>query len=525
MKQQRFSPNIIDMKRILLFLIGLGLFATSCSILEPNTESAIKGNGLVTLKFVQVNDVYEIAPLNGGEYGGMARVAHIRDSIKKQFPNTYLFMAGDFLNPSLLGTLKVDGERLNGKQMVDVMNAMDFDLVTFGNHELDLSEGDLQKRLDESTFKWTSANVRHVTEEGIEPFSTKLEFSKVPISDFATFKALDPNGNEMKFGVISVTLPSNPQDYVYYGDIYKDALRANALATEKTDLVFGLTHVTLEEDKELARLMQSIPLIMGGHEHNAMLVTVGKTSIAKADANAKSVYVHTIIFNPKTKYYNLHSQLVFVNNDTPSNAKVERIVAKWTDLLDEKLKEVVDNPDEIIYNPQTPLDGTDSASRSIQTNLGDIITQAMAYSYQNKVNAAIVNGGSIRVDDMLAGAITSKDVFRVLPFGGSVLKVELKGNLLKEILDYGQEKKGTGAYLQRDNVSEAANGDWLIQGKPIVENKTYSIALSDFLLKGLDIPFLTPENKDIVKIYTPQETEIAADIRKAIIFYLNSLKK
>lgn len=137
------------MNRALLFLISLVFFASSCSILEPNTEGVIKGNGLVTLKFVQVNDVYEIAPLNGGEYGGMARVAHIRDSIKKQFPNTYLFMAGDFLNPSLLGTVKVDGERLNGKQMIDVINAMDFDLVTFGNHELDLSEEDLQKRLDE----------------------------------------------------------------------------------------------------------------------------------------------------------------------------------------------------------------------------------------------------------------------------------------------------------------------------------------------------------------------------------------
>ncbi|OAD90381.1 bifunctional metallophosphatase/5'-nucleotidase [Aequorivita soesokkakensis] len=494
-------------------------------MLEPNTEGVIKGNGLVTLKFVQVNDVYEIAPLNGGEYGGMARVAHIRDSIKKQFPNTYLFMAGDFLNPSLLGTLKVDGERLNGKQMVDVMNAMDFDLVTFGNHELDLSEEDLQKRLDESTFKWTSANVRHVTEDGIEPFSTKLEFTKVPISDFATFKAIDPNGNEMKFGVVSVTLPSNPKEYVYYGDIYKEAFRAYKLATEKTDLVFGLTHVSIEEDRELARLMQSIPLIMGGHEHNAMLVNVGKTTIAKADANAKSVYVHTILFNPKTKYYNLHSQLVFVDEKTPSNAKVERIVSKWNDMLDEKLKEVVDNPNEVIYNPSIPLDGTDSASRSIQTNLGEIITKSMAFSYQNKVDAAIVNGGSIRVDDMLSGPITPKDVFRVLPFGGSVLKVDLKGNLLKEILDYGQEKKGTGAYLQRDNISEASNGDWLIQGKPISEKKTYTIAISDFLLKGLDIPFLTPENKDIVEIYTPKETETAADIRKAIIFYLNSLKK
>ncbi len=111
------------------------------------TAGSNKENSTITLKFVQINDVYEIAPLNGGEYGGLARVGHIRDSIKEKFPNTYLFLAGDFLNPSLLGTLKVDGERLNGKQMVDVLNALNVDLVTFGNHEFDLKEKRSTKKI------------------------------------------------------------------------------------------------------------------------------------------------------------------------------------------------------------------------------------------------------------------------------------------------------------------------------------------------------------------------------------------
>jgi hypothetical protein len=39
-------------------------------------------------------------------------------------------------------------------------------------------------------------------------------------------------------------------------------------------------------------------------------------------------------------------------------------------------------------------------------------------------------------------------------------------------------------------------------------------------MKGLDIPFLTPDNSGVVKIYTPKENETAADIRKVIITYL-----
>ncbi len=95
--------------------------------------------------FVQLNDVYEIAPLGGGLYGGMARVAHVVDSLKAINPNTYLFMSGDFLNPSLLGNLKYNGERIKGRQMIEVMNAMGFTMATFGNHEFDLKYEEFQK--------------------------------------------------------------------------------------------------------------------------------------------------------------------------------------------------------------------------------------------------------------------------------------------------------------------------------------------------------------------------------------------
>ncbi|SRX55533.1 bifunctional UDP-sugar hydrolase/5'-nucleotidase [Aequorivita sp. CIP111184] len=511
--------------RKFLLLAVVGYFSVSCEILQLAPEDPIKGAGAITLKFVQINDVYEIAPLNGGEYGGLARVAHIRDSIKERFPNTYLFLAGDFLNPSLIGTLKVDGERVNGKQMVDVLNAMDIDLVTFGNHEFDLSEKDLQKRLNESNFTWTTANVRHVTEKGLVPFATKWDYTTVPTSDYSTFNAMDADGNKMKFGVFGVTLPANPNPYVSYGDIYENAVRAYDLAIQKSDFVVGLTHVSLDEDKKIAKQLRSLPLIMGGHEHFNMLEKEGRTIIAKADANAKSVYVHTLIYNLRTKYLHINSELMMVTDKIASSAKVERVVNKWTDLLDEKLKEVVEKPEEVIYNATMPLDGTDTANRSKQTNMGELITRSMAYSFNDKVDGALVNGGSIRIDDRLVGDITSTDIFRVLPFGGSILKVDLKGSLLKQVLDYGKSQSGEGAYLQRYNFSQNEKDEWLVSDKPISDQKTYSVAFSDFLLKGLDIPFLTPENKGLVKIYTPKENETAADIRKAIIFYLNSLKK
>ena len=116
----------------------------------------------------------------------------------------------------------------------------------------------------------------------------------------------------------------------------------------------------------------------------------------------------------------------------------------------------------------------------------------------------------------------SLDIFRVLPFGGGVLKVALTGALLLEVLDFGIASAGTGAYLQRYGFYQKM-GVWHINNKPINASQIYDVAFSDYLLKGFDIPFLTPENPGVISIYEPSESEPAYDIRRAVISYLKTL--
>ena len=301
-------------RRILLLPVFAIFLLYGCTLMEPIPEEPFYGKGIVTIKFLQVNDVYEIAPLQGGKYGGMARVAYVRDSIKERNPNTFLFMAGDFLNPSLLGNMEKDGERIKGRQMIEVMNAMDFDLVTFGNHEFDLTEGELQERLNESTFPWVSSNVFHVTPDGAkQPFQTKLEMGNEPISDYKTIFVKDSLGNEVRFGFIGLTLDSNPKEYVQYGNIYKEAKRAYDLVYPKVDFVIGLTHLTIDQDHQLAKELPEIPLIMGGHEHVSNLEREGNTVIAKADANAISMYIHTLVYNLRTQVLYVNSKIMYLD--------------------------------------------------------------------------------------------------------------------------------------------------------------------------------------------------------------------
>ncbi|MDQ6610380.1 MAG: bifunctional metallophosphatase/5'-nucleotidase, partial [Bacteroidota bacterium] len=104
------------MKRLFLFTLPV-LFLSSCKTLSSTSGS--RDNGKIDVSFVQINDVYEIAPLSGGKEGGIARVATLKKEWLQKNPNTFLVIAGDFLSPSVYNSLKVDGKAIRGKQMVD----------------------------------------------------------------------------------------------------------------------------------------------------------------------------------------------------------------------------------------------------------------------------------------------------------------------------------------------------------------------------------------------------------------------
>ncbi len=128
----------------LIFLAVTFLFS-SCSSSKKSTLDTTIGAKKNPIEFIilQLNDVYEIAPLEGGKAGGLARVATVRKELMKENPNTITLLAGDFLSPSFVGTLTLKEEngkkeKIAGLQMIETLNALGLDYATFGNHEFEL---------------------------------------------------------------------------------------------------------------------------------------------------------------------------------------------------------------------------------------------------------------------------------------------------------------------------------------------------------------------------------------------------
>ena len=78
------------MKHILRLSLVLFIL-TSCTA----TRNATKDDGKIEVNLIQINDVYEIAPLTGGREGGMARVATLKKQYQQKNPNSFLAVAGD----------------------------------------------------------------------------------------------------------------------------------------------------------------------------------------------------------------------------------------------------------------------------------------------------------------------------------------------------------------------------------------------------------------------------------------------
>src|SRR5687768_8105693 len=254
---------MIKMNKNVCLFFSMAVIFYSCSVIKP----ANKDDGKLEVIFIQLNDVYEIAPLEAGRSGGLARVAHLKKKLSAVNSNTYLVIAGDFLSPSVYNSLQYEGKRIRGRQMVETLNAAKLDLAVFGNHEFDISEQELQNRLNESAFQWVSSNSFHKKDNIVKPFVINRSVDS-PIPQTYFLKVKDADGTEAKIGFIAINIPFNKAPYVSYTDPTQTAIDLYNKIKDSCDLVIAITHQQINTDMELAKALPGLALIIGGHEHD-----------------------------------------------------------------------------------------------------------------------------------------------------------------------------------------------------------------------------------------------------------------
>ena len=477
---------------------GLALLILCACGPNPQVPAPNPQSGLA-VTILHINDVYEISPVEHGKAGGLARVATLLQRLKAEDPSTRMFLGGDFLSPSAIGTARVNGERLAGRQMVAVLNAAGLDLATFGNHEFDLSLAELARRVAESRFAYVSSNV-----------TDSLGAPLFGVPRHRIFRLTDARGRLARVGVVAATIDQVRKPNLRYQSPVA-ALRSEiALIKDSVDALVALTHLTLTGDTQLADSIPELDLILGGHEHENWSVRRGArfTPIVKADANARSVAIVHLDIRPGARAA-VDWRIVTITDSIPEDPAVAALVRQWTGLAYDAFRQDGLNPAREIATIPAALDAREAIIRNGENGFTRLLTAAFRAAAPD-AQVALVNSGSVRLDDVLPpGPITEYDVIRILPFGGRAVVVEMTGTLLKRTLDQGEANRGIGGFLLKDGAESSAQG-WQIGGTALDTLKRYTVVAPDFLVSGgeQNMSWLSERNPELRMLRTLSDVRL-----------------
>jgi 5'-nucleotidase len=473
-----------------LILVLIGLVAGSL-YLTPQLGPSTDAEPAVRLIVIQLNDIYRLDTVRSGKRGGLGRIVTLLRQLKAQNPNVPVIVlhAGDFLAPSL------ESDVFRGAQMIDAMNFIHEVAPLYvvpGNHEFDYRDTDknyLTEAVTNSKFPWIASNLER-SDALLLPALRERSLEHV----LARF------GNR-KLGIFGLTIDAshrgNDQPYApISGDYARIATEHIArLEREGADLIVGLTHLNIGDDHELAKLKQSHPRfvwIVGGHEHSVdrAPASPGTSLITKGDSNARTIWKISVV--EKGQSLDLREEAIRIDEAiAPDPAYTQTIEAIYRAKL-RRERHYLDYEIATVdpAQPNRCYDATEEAVRERESGWGNVLTDTMRTAYQGRpADVAVLNGGSIRIDDFICDRITFEDLERTFAYETPVVFIKIKGRYLREYIlsDSDKSKPGDGRFLQVSGVSFQRGSPAQLQiltgtgVAPFDDEKTYVVAVNDYL--------------------------------------------
>ena len=361
-----------------------------------------------------------------GAITGYACIAALKTDYESRGAEVILVDAGDYSQ----GTTNVSITK--GADAVAMMNAAGYDVVTIGNHEFDYGYEQLMDNMSKAEFKVVCADVFDA--DGTTIFDANYTYTTKSGVKVGFFGLLTPEAQTKANPALIKGLTFAIDDLWAVSQKQIDAL-ADA------DVVICLSHLGVDNETkpytsyDLWNNTKGIDMIIDGHSHTVMTAGDNKEPIQSTGTAFANIGV--IVIDDASKKIE-SNELVAV---TDTMAKDEAVAAAAEKIIDRVKAEY----DVKFAVSKVELNGAKApnGNRDVETNNGDLITDAMVWQVlQNKdgltVNedhvVAITNGGGIRAA-IKPGDVTKNDINTVLPFGNTVAVVYVTGAELLEALE------------------------------------------------------------------------------------------
>jgi len=486
-------------KIIISLVMVLSFFGIQSSVVTNAAE------GDFNLTIMHTNDTH-------ANLDNVAKTVTLVKQIRAENPNNLLLDAGDVFS----GTLYFN--EFLGQADLAFMNLMQYDAMTFGNHEFDLGDGSdghagLRDFVIGAEFPLIAANVDFTADplfDGLQNKVYEADFNNGEIYN-GVIKEIDGE----KVGIFGLTTEetvdiSSPDKITFSNYITAANEAVAAFESQGVNKIIALTHIgfndssAYDNDQLLAAAVEGIDVIVGGHTHVKLdkpFVYDGHDApvlIVQANEYNKFLGQLDVTFDENGVITSHDGNLHDVGAAEADAEAAELLVpyAKQIDELKNKSTGV---------NAKVPLNGgrNEGGVRASETNLGNLITDGMlskAKSIDPNTVIAMQNGGGIRasIDE---GDITLGEVLTVMPFGNALAIMNLTGAEIISTLEHSVKEypRESGGFLHVAGLSfnfdpEAAVGSKILAAYVTVDGKkveidpaaNYKVATNTFTAKGGD---------------------------------------
>ncbi|WP_345169249.1 5'-nucleotidase [Nibribacter koreensis] len=166
-----------------------------------------------------------------------------------------------------------------------------------------------------------------------------------------------------------------------------------------------------------------------------------------------------------------------VNTQLATDPAVETAIVPYRERVDKTMNEVIG---------QAPVA---LEKGDIESSLGNFVsdltrTQTMAV-YGKPIDMGAMTSGGLR-NPIDQGPVTVGDVFELMPFENEMMVLTLSGKTVQEMFDFAAKRKILSLSNATYSVQNGKPLNIMIGGKPFDPNKTYTLAISDYLANGGD---------------------------------------
>ena len=350
--------------------------------------------------------------------GGVALLSGYLKHARETEEEVIYAVAGDMFRGSV-----IDSE-FKGMSTIELMNLLAPDVATIGNHEVDYGVSHLLFIEKCARFPIINANL-YITSNGarlFQPFRIVETDNglRILFIGLVTEDVLDQCRQEAMVGTFIDTKAAAEEV----------ARICNAYKPIDVDLTVLITHIGIEEDIKLARMLDpdlGVDMIIGGHSHTFMDQPMIENGIIIAHAGTGTDFIGRFdleIDKEADTIADWKWQMVPINNETASpDEDLIRCVEKYKDVTDHKYHRILTR----FYTEMT------HPARNQETALGNMIADMFRESLG--VDFMFCGSGSIRCEKM-GPIVDLGNLNECFPYDDQIYMLTLDGDTLRHMILY-----------------------------------------------------------------------------------------